>query len=163
MFAYCNNSPIGASDSSGTRMEDALNVEIGFWEECAARKALANTKVTVSEPDSFAPGSSEARGYYTVTARIDVTVPENVLVGLSADIYARLLYEKSVKTIEEYDVPSDAEVKLMDIEHIKWEYNVHLWGRYTIDNCNQVDFNVEESYSAMASRLWQKLWQKLQN
>lgn len=158
MFAYCSNNPIGAVDSTGTRMEAALYTEGGFWEEIAAQKALANTALTLESPGSSIPGSNEKRDYYTVTARIDVMVPENVLVGLSADIYARLLYEECLKFLEEQNIPPDAKVILMDIDHIKWEYNAHIPWRYLINNCREVDFNVEESYLTMAKRLVDKIF-----
>lgn len=90
----------------------------------------------------------------TIDITIDLSDKQNLFPSIASQQYYERLYERTVTMAAERSM-NDA--VLMDIDHIKWEYEMHLWG-YRSGNeaikarCEKIDLNVEETVWTMIEK-----------
>lgn len=90
----------------------------------------------------------------SVDITIDLSDEQNLFPSIAAEHYYQRLYERTVEVAEQYGI---AITTLMDVDHIKWEYELHLVG-YRSGNeaikarCENIDLNVEETVWSMIEK-----------
>lgn len=90
----------------------------------------------------------------TIDITIDLSDKKNLFPSIASQQYYERLYERSLALAAERGIDPAG---LMDIDHIKWEYELHLWG-YRSGNeaikarCEKIDLNVEETVWTMIEK-----------
>lgn len=90
----------------------------------------------------------------SVDITIDLSDEQNLFPAIAAEHYYQRLYERSVEAAEQNGI---ALTTLMDVDHIKWEYELHLVGyrsgnKAIKDRCEKIDLNVEETVWSMIEK-----------
>ena len=116
------------------------------------QKALDNTHIDIEiRANNYEYNINDGKEYVTATARLDIQTNDINLKGKELRIYAHALAAKIEEEIATYDT-GDKDVILMTPSHIIWEYNMHYPLKGIVENCNVIDFNVEESMFTLAGR-----------
>lgn len=90
----------------------------------------------------------------SVDITIDLSDEQNLFPAIASEYYYQRLYERSVEVAEQNSI---ALTTLMDVDHIKWEYELHLVG-YRSGNeaikarCEKIDLNIEETVWSMIEK-----------
>jgi hypothetical protein len=90
----------------------------------------------------------------TIDIIIDLADEQNLFPSIASQKYYERLYERALALARERGIDPSG---LMDVAHIKWEYELHLLG-YRSGNeaikarCERIDLNVEETVWSMIEK-----------
>ncbi len=90
----------------------------------------------------------------TIDIIIDLADEQNLFPSIASQKYYERLYERALEMANERGIDPSG---LMDVPHIKWEYELHLLG-YRSGNeaikarCERIDLNVEETVWSMIEK-----------
>lgn len=169
LYGYCGNNPVMYVDYDGCFAALAIGALIVFGGAILllatsdvkptnamkqeAKDAAKNAKYEIKELDN---------GQVTVHIKVDTNDSAQSFDSRVSNIYYQELYNQSIIYLEKANFSVENAI-LMDVEHIKWEYEWHIAVKGIFENVDIIDLNYDETKGSMIKRgietLWRKIWE----
>ena len=94
----------------------------------------------------------------TIDVNFDTKTFIDKVHPLAWDHFYSRIYERTLVNANEVGVDKN---NLMDISHIGWETEIHLYGYGIFDNCKETNLNVEETYWTLSKRAMDSIDRKM--
>ena len=155
MYAYCNNNPIKYVDYSGNSAIAVIAlVVLGIYllTNLTSSEKQEPSEEEIQKAEEYADSINGNPHDDRQTVDISFNAQDfldNVDEDAREYFYQRL-YDNSIQTAKTHGIGTD---NLMDVDHIRWETEWHLFAhKLDISNADDIDLNVEETRWSMIER-----------
>ena len=155
MYAYCNNNPVKYVDQGGkSPIAVVALVVLGIYllTNLTSSEKQEPSEEEIQKAEEYA--DSIKGKPYDDRQTVDISFKaqdflDNVDEDAREYFYQRL-YDNSIQTAKTHGIGTD---NLMDVDHIRWETEWHLFAhKLDISNADDIDLDVEETRWSMIKR-----------
>lgn len=166
LYSYCDNNPIMYVDNSGY-MPIAIGIVlfVGMMVGCTVTlRSDTRQEPTQEQIEQAILAAEQAEleeskdnyGNDTIKIHIDTQHAIDNVDVLAYDHYYERLYERTLELAEFNGIKTEY---LMDIKHIRWEYQWHAFAHsFGFDSAKTTDLDIDETRWTMIKKGWRAIW-----